>query len=152
MSPAQRAVAALLLLVAVFCAGMKTMAYMHEADHNKQVLDLQRAAAEVKEAWNADTEVRKQEEAHAIDTIRSTLSDELDGVRKRAQRATADARKACEGSSGRELAAGDAEFLGRYAARAAEQQEALKTCYAWIDRLHDKFKVLGCSGGDLLLP
>lgn len=68
--------------------------------------------------------------------IASNLARELDGMRKRAERAermSEDSRAACAGADGRELSREDAGFLAREAARAEEQRAALEACYRFVD-------------------
>ena len=105
-------------------------------EHGKQaqVLATQQAEA-AKQLQAKNDQIHKQAEEHAdeVRTINARLSDALERLRKRPERMPESSRSACEGASGRELAAGDAEFLSRYAARAAEQESALKACYAWVD-------------------
>lgn len=73
--------------------------------------------------------------------VAGKLRADLERVRKRAERVAtaagvpAPARPACAGASGAELARGDAEFLTRYAALAAEQDAALKACYEVFDAI-----------------
>lgn len=148
MTWAERALAGLLAMGLSFGGGMWTMSYMRDAHDNARLVTLQAAAVELKELWNADIEKRKQDQVDAVAAVRAALADDLAGLRQRAQRASDAARASCQGASGRELAAGDAEFLSRYAARVAEQQEALKTCYAWVDTVRSRERQV--CGGDLL--
>ena len=72
-----------------------------------------------------------------LGSIADRLRVDLERLRKRPGRPAADMPGApaiaCPGASGAELARGDAEFLIRYAALAAEQDTALTACYEVID-------------------
>ena len=108
----------------------------YESGEQAQILATQQSeAAKQLQAKNDQIHKQAQEHADEIRSINARLSDALVSLRDRSKRLPEPARKACEGASGRELAAGDAEFLARYAARAAEQESALKACYAWVDNL-----------------
>jgi hypothetical protein len=138
MIPTARLVAALVVLVAVFMGGMRTMAAMRDARDNEarivamQEAEKQRAkqAAEVAAARTA----REQE----IRDINARLAGALVRLRKRPERMPEPARQACTGATGAELSGPDSEVLTRLAARADEQQSALSECYKWIDTVKDK--------------
>jgi len=128
----------LVALAVAFGIGMATNGYMRDAKENKQLLAAQSAAIQIKDAWNADIARQKQEQADEVARINDRLSDALVRLRNRPDRLPEPARKACEGATGAELAAGDGEFLTRYAAAAAAQQTALMECYAWVDTITAK--------------
>ena len=71
-------------------------------------------------------------------SINSTLSTDLERVRDRAKRMQRPTAVDCSGSDGRTLSDVDAGFLVRYAAIAARQQAALKSCYAQYDAVRGK--------------
>lgn len=71
-------------------------------------------------------------------TIASRLNDELERLRNRparGDRVPGDAATDCSGANGAELAREHAEFLTRYAARAAQQDAALTACYDYADAM-----------------
>jgi len=105
-----------------------------ESGKQAQILAEQQAeSAKQLQAKNDQIHKQAQEHADEVRTINTRLADALERLRKRPERLPEPSRKACEGSTGRELAGVDAAFLERYAARAAEQESALRACYAWID-------------------
>ena len=65
--------------------------------------------------------------------INTNLADDLERLRKRADRIPEAARANCAGSAGSELSGEDASFLVREAARADELRAALKACYEYAD-------------------
>lgn len=99
---------------------------------DKRAAEVAQAQADL-QAKNDQIHKQAQEHADEVRTINTRLADALERLRKRPERLPEPSRKACEGSTGRELAGVDAAFLERYAARAAEQESALRACYSWID-------------------
>lgn len=78
--------------------------------------------------------LRQQNEKLAA--VNGRLGRDLDRLRNRPERprdVPETPRPACTGSNGPELARVYAEFLTRFAARAAEQDAALAACYRVID-------------------
>lgn len=83
--------------------------------------------------------LRKQNETLAANN--DTLQRNLDRLRNRPERPRGvpeTPRPSCAGANGPELARTNAEFLTRFAARAAEQDTALETCYRVIDVMNKK--------------
>jgi hypothetical protein len=73
-----------------------------------------------------------------VDRIHARLADALERLRQRPERMPDPARSACEGATGAQLAAGDAGFLERYAADAAEQQSRLDECYGRLEQVSSR--------------
>ena len=133
MSPQARIVAGLIMLVLAFCGGLRTMAVIRdEREHSAQLEALKQQEVQ-RQTWANEVAAARGERDEEIRTVNARLADALVRLRKRPERMPEPARQACEGATGAELAAGDAEFLSRYAARAAEQEAALTECYRWID-------------------
>lgn len=88
-------------------------------------------AASVKEGQLRD-DFKKIDEARNENFARidAALQRVLDGVRKRPERLPDAARPACQGATGAELSAADAEFLAREAARADRAAAERDACYA----------------------
>lgn len=77
-----------------------------------------------------------QRQAEELAVINSTLRDDLDRLRKRPPRiirVPGAAATDCEGATGADLSAPDAEFLTRLAARADTLRAALIACYEYAD-------------------
>lgn len=133
MTPQARIIACLVALVVSFCGGLRTMAVIRdEREHTAQLEALKQQEVQ-RQNWANEVAAARSEKDEELRTVNARLADALVRLRKRPERLPEPARQACEGATGRELAAGDAEFLSRYAARAAEQEAALSECYAWID-------------------
>ena len=135
-----RFVVGVTLVVGAFIGGMRTMAKIADANEAKAAA----AAAKQQEAqakkMAAEVAAAREEKDEALRTVNARLADALVRLRQRPERMQEPARKACEGATGQELAAGDAEFLSRYAARAAEQEAALSECYSWIDAVKTEYQ------------
>ena len=94
-------------------------------------------------AKDRETEREKQDKADAeaqkqfdkINIINNSLNDELDRLRKRANRKQQpkNAKAICKGADGRSLSAEDAGFLAREAARADKIRAGLIGCYNYAD-------------------
>lgn len=79
-----------------------------------------------------------KKQAEDLEAINTNLTADIAKLRKeRPARSNMpqNARADCKGANGLELAGEYAEFLVRYSARAAEQDAALKACYAYADSL-----------------
>ena len=132
------------LLVAAFLAGSlfsgigvwKVQAWRHDS----QILAQQAKADEREAQWQQDANTADQVHDEQIQKIHADHVLELKRVRQRAERRPEATAPACQGSSGKELAVGDAEFLAGYAADAAVQQAALRQCEAWVEAVTRKEK------------
>lgn len=83
--------------------------------------------------------LRKQNDRLA--GINGRLAADLERLRDRPERdpnLPDTARPSCQGANGTELGGFYAEFLTRYASKAAEQDAALEACYAAIDAMNKK--------------
>ena len=80
-----------------------------------------------------DAETKKQFDAQR--RINDQLNDDLDKLRKRANRKQQPkgAELVCEGATGADLSSEDAGFLTREAARADTIRTALEGCYSYTD-------------------
>lgn len=96
-----------------------------ESVYKTKLIEAQEKAAKATADLNAYKVQADEEKAHAVQTITDKLNADIDSLRNRPTRAdlsssvstaVASARKACTGS---QLYRDDAEFLTRYAARAA---------------------------------
>lgn len=97
-------------------------------------VEAQKSARNTEDLHNQEVaNIRSNKDAE-IASINARLADAL-SLRNRPQRLPETARKACEGSTGRELSRQDADVLERLAADAETQRSALKECYAWVDAL-----------------
>lgn len=133
MTPQARIIAGLVTLVLSFCGGLRTMAVIRDSREHAAQLEALKQQEVQRQVWANEVAAARGERDEELRTVNARLADALVRLRKRPERMPEPARQACEGATGRELAAGDAEFLSRYAARAAEQEAALSECYAWID-------------------
>lgn len=133
MTPQSRIIASLVLLALSFCAGLKTMAEIRDSRERATQLEALKQQEVQRQVWANEVAAARGERDEELRNVNARLADALVRLRKRPDRMPEPARQACEGATGRELAAGDAEFLSRYAARAAEQEAALSECYGWID-------------------
>jgi len=106
-------------------AQAKTLALMAKANEREQ--QLSRETFRLRETRDAE-----------IDRIHTRLADALERLRQRPERLPEPARAACEGATGAQLAAGDAGFLERYAADAAEQQAKLDECYGRLEQVSSR--------------
>ena len=102
-------------------------------------------------SWQAETankiaevrleDKRLQEKSNVIITNRqeekskvsADLANALVRLRKRPERVPTAASSTCEGTTGAQLSAEDAEFLTREAARADELRAALSACQDWSE-------------------
>ncbi len=91
------------------------------------------AASAIESKWQRELEKQRQESSDEKVAITAERDALIDRMRSRPARMSEPARSACKGSTGQELARDDGEFLAREAAEAAQQQAALKECYAWVD-------------------
>ena len=82
----------------------------------------------------AADKLRKDKDAE-IKTVNRRLNAALDELRQRPARGVPDTAGTCPSATGDKLAREDAEFLTRYAAIAAEQQEFLKYCVRQYESL-----------------
>lgn len=133
MSLYAKFVAALLVLAAAFGVGYRHGLKVKQGEWDAERLQLQTAAVQLKEAWNADISEQKQRQSDEVRNINARLSDALERLRKRPDRLPEPARASCEGATGAELSGPDSAFLEREAARADELRAALSACYQWID-------------------
>ena len=133
MSLYAKIVAALLVLAAAFGVGYRHGLKVKQGEWDAERLQLQTAAVQLKEAWNADISEQKQRQSDEVRNINARLSDALERLRKRPDRLPEPARASCEGATGAELSGPDSAFLEREAARADELRAALSACYQWID-------------------
>lgn len=133
MSLYAKFVAALLVLAAAFGVGYRNGLKVKQGEWDAERLQLQTAAVQLKEAWNADISEQKQRQSDEVRNINARLSDALERLRKRPDRLPEPARASCEGATGAELSGPDSAFLEREAARADELRAALSACYQWID-------------------
>lgn len=133
MSLQARLIAALLALVAAFCAGMKTMAHLRDSQANEALVKAQQEAAEVKDQWAQSIARNAQEHANEVAKISADRDAALERLRQRPQRMPQPARAACQGATGAELSGQDSEFLTRLGAEADEVRSRLAECEAWID-------------------
>ena len=133
MSLYAKIVAALLVLAAAFGVGYRHGLKVKQGEWDAERLQLQTAAVQLKEAWNADISEQKQRQSDEVRNINARLSDALERLRKRPDRLPEPARASCEGATGSELSGPDSAFLEREAARADELRAALSACYQWID-------------------
>ena len=100
-----------------------------EASYAKAYAEAQKAAR-IKENGlvNDLSNLRRTKDAE-IKNINGRLAAALDGLRDRPERIDLSKNTgSCNGSTGAQLARGDAEFLARYAADAARLQSSYKTC------------------------
>lgn len=148
MTPELRVLGLIAALVGAFAGGSYVTSYVHRAEHNAKLSQQQAAAMVNREQWYEDFVTRERAHAKALASIRITRDRDVDGVRERPERQPDAQRTACQGSSGRELARGDATFLIGFAARAADQQQELKLCYEDLDKAQAFSKA--CGAGDLL--
>ena len=104
---------------------------------------LAKELAKASEAARADEQAKQRgvndalrQQNEKLAAVNGRLGRDLDRLRNRPER-PADVpetpRPSCEGANGPELARVYAEFLTRFAARAAEQDAALEACYRVID-------------------
>lgn len=123
-------------LVAGFIAGWSVNGWRIGAQVDRLKADHARAYAEALEASKAaekaltgqSEKIRKDTNAK-IAEIRRTAAADIERVRQRQSRADLPANPAaCAGSTGAQLASGDAEFLARYAADAATVNASLQAC------------------------
>ena len=133
MSLYAKIVAALLVLAAAFGVGYRHGLKVKQGEWDAERLQLQTAAVQLKEAWNADISEQKQRQSDEVRNINARLADALERLRKRPDRLPEPARATCEGATGAELSGPDSAFLEREAARADELRAALSACYQWID-------------------
>lgn len=135
-----RLLVGVVLVVGAFLGGMRTMAKIADANEAKTIAAAAKQQEDQRKAWADAAEAARIEKDEALRTVNARLADALVRLRQRPERMQEFARKACEGATGQELAAGDAEFLSRYAARAAEQEAALSECYSWIDAVKTEYQ------------
>lgn len=130
------------LIAGALAAGLAIGGYtgwtFNQARHDAAMVDAQQQAKQTEDQHNAQLAKQNQAHADAVRDVNRKLSDALERLRKRPERMPEDARAACKGSTGQELARDDGEFLAREAAEAAQQQAALKECYAWVDMVTAK--------------
>lgn len=133
---------AIRILLAVL-AGVGAWAHGYDAGKDKVQAKWDAANLEAERAFNAEKDrLRAAEDqlrknhAQALDAARRHLDAALAGLRDRPERppgVSEAPRATCEGANGPELARANAEFLARFAARAAQQDAALAACYASLD-------------------
>jgi hypothetical protein len=119
--------------------------WFHGYDHGKDrvqakwdesIVKAERKLIEEKDRIRLAEDKLRTEHAQAIASTNRRLDVALAGLRDRPDRPAGVSeapRATCEGANGPELARRNAEFLARYAARAAEQDAALASCYASLD-------------------
>ena len=139
---AKVAFAATVILVAVLFgvwlerqAAERQIAKLKEEDATAQ-LEAIEVAVEAERQMQKEVNDALEKQSRQNRNIAANLARELDGMRKRAERAervSESAGAACAGADGRELSRPDAEFLAREAARAEEQRAALEACYRFVD-------------------
>lgn len=119
-----------LLALALAAAGVQTIRLKSLEASTAQALAEASEDARAKEsAWQSTlTKVRDEKDAE-IRSVAAARDAGLARVRNRRPRLPEAARAACEGSTGRELSGGDAEFLVRLAGRADELRAELAACY-----------------------
>lgn len=118
------------------------------AEHSRNMAELAneaRAAEATYRQLEANTRAIADEEREKnrakVAAVNRELAATLERLRNRPERNTpsrsevSSAPSACAGSTGAELARGDAEFLGRYAADAARLDAALEQCVAQYNAL-----------------
>lgn len=148
------AIIAVVVLAIGFFAGWTTQGWRLnkeiatiQAEHAKSLKKLADTARDA-EAANREIEAQAvrslaeaQEKRNAeIARINSNHAAVVDGLRKRPERAAprsevSSAPTACAGTTGAELARGDAEFLAGYSADAAKLEAALNQCEAAYNAL-----------------
>lgn len=101
----------------------------------------ERAARQVEQELAARAGQIEQEKENEISRIRTDYASAIARLQQRPDRKPAaaspvpGATPACQGATGLELSRADAGFLVGEAARADEQREALRACYAAYDSL-----------------
>lgn len=113
------------------------------AVQDKAILAQVQKAAQTTANLQSDASVLEEVKNAEIKTINGRLSVALaDSVRIRSERRPdlPQISAACAGSTGKELARGDADFLDRYASDAARLQAALGQCKAQYDAAFQALK------------
>ena len=103
-----------------------------------EVLKIQNEAATQARKQERETQEKinagLQEQVNEKNTINANLINDINELQHRQNRRLSEASTSgCAGTSGAELAREHAGFLVRYAAKAAEQDAALKNCYNYAD-------------------
>lgn len=120
----------------------------HEAAGVEWTAKLEKARADATQIARADEQAKQQgvndalrQQNEELASVNTRLERDLDRLRNRSERPAgvpSKPRPACAGANGPELARVHAEFLTRYAARAAEQDTDLAACYRVIDAMNKK--------------
>lgn len=119
------------IAASLFLSGWWVNGWRWEAKYANQVEAARKTEQSLQETMDADT-VKLLGEMQRIIDRRDAF---IDGLRQRPERMPESSRANCKGSTGAELSGRDSEFLIRQAARADEQREALKACYAAYDKI-----------------
>ena len=110
---------------------------LQEEQKTQQVLKEYR---EKEQLWQDNAQKLQEKKINEVRNINARHAAALNSLRQRPERASItstmpETAVTCSGSTGKELARGDAEFLAGYAADAAKLQEALNQCVAQYNQL-----------------
>lgn len=147
MTPMEKLAVKIAFVLTVLIVAMLTGVWLERQAAERQIAKLKEEYATatllaVQDAVESERKMQKEvndaleQQNRRSQQISANLARELDGMRKRAERAervSEDSRAACAGADGRELSREDAGFLAREAARAEEQRAALEACYRFVD-------------------
>ena len=131
-----------------YVAGKADVQQQWDQEKTKQYAEYAKAQDEARqreqEMQAAADRLRKDKDAQIKD-INARHTGILNSLRDRSDRATTEASglpnaaNACAGSTGAELARGDAEFLAGYATDAARLEAAYEQCITQYDEVRKKF-------------
>ncbi len=131
-----------------YVAGKADVQQQWDQEKTKQYAEYAKAQDEARqreqEMQAAADKLRKDKNAEIRD-INARHTGILNSLRDRSDRATTEASglpnaaNACAGSTGAELARGDAEFLAGYATDAARLEAAYEQCITQYDEVRKKF-------------
>jgi hypothetical protein len=131
-----------------YVAGKADVQQQWDQEKTKQYAEYAKAQDEARqreqEMQAAADKLRKDKNAEIRD-INARHTGILNSLRNRSDRATTEASglpnaaNACAGSTGAELARGDAEFLAGYATDAARLEAAYEQCITQYDEVRKKF-------------
>lgn len=131
-----RAVLAVAMIAGLWMHGHRSGAESVQAKWDAANLAASQALQAEKDRLREAEDKLRKTHAEEIAAVTGRLDVALAGLRNRPPRPTGvpeTPRSTCEGANGPELAREHAEFLARFAARAAQQDAALTACYASLD-------------------